>query len=256
MLFGKRLPHNPFDYFLTLKGMVGMLRDPEHTASVFDIEDGLKGLAAPQNMVKYVRQDPGVSKMIEDRWLAPLPNIQELAQLPQGSLGWCFAHHLIEHGFDPDYYRTIDTQTDIDYVLMRMRQTHDLWHVLTGIDTSRIGEISLKAFELAQTRRPMAAVITTGGVMRYLIHDPDELGRVLEGISYGYRLGLNAKPMLAQTWEEGWDRPLADWRAEVNLPIPVQLPKTQELCLDPSPDGLICDHTSNIQDLARIPRQP
>ena len=100
---------------------------------------------------------------------------------------------------------------------MRMRQTHDLWHVMTGIGTDRIGELALKAFELAQTRRPLAAVITTGGVIRFLMKDPEHLTNVLAGISIGYRLGNTAKPFLAQKWEEGWERPLEDWRRELNV---------------------------------------
>ena len=63
----------------------------------------------------------------------------------------------------------------------------------------------------------MAAVITTGGVLRYLLKDPDDLGQVLEGIAHGYRLGTEAKPFLAQKLEEGWDRPLAEWRTELNV---------------------------------------
>jgi len=60
-------------------------------------------------------------------------------------------------GFDPDYYRKIDVQNDIDYVMMRIRQTHDIWHVVTGFDTHPLGEIAIKAVELSQTHRPMAA---------------------------------------------------------------------------------------------------
>ncbi len=60
-------------------------------------------------------------------------------------LGHAFAHHIIDHGFDPDYYRKIDIKNDVDYVLMRMRQTHDIWHVVTGIGTDPVGELGLKA---------------------------------------------------------------------------------------------------------------
>ncbi len=32
-----------------------------------------------------------------------------------------------------------------------------------------------------------------------------------------HRLGTEAKPFLAQKWEEGWDRPLAEWRTKLNV---------------------------------------
>ena len=218
MLFGnRRRRKSQIRYLTTLKGAVGMLRDPNHTESVFDIEDGLRHIEATRLAMEHVRGDRGVARMIQERYLAPLPDVQALSEYPEGSLGHAFALHIIDHSFDPDYYRKIDVKNDVDYVLMRMRQTHDIWHVVTGIGTEPIGELSLKAFELAQTRRPMAAVITTGGVLRYLLKDPDELGNVLEGIAHGYGLGTEAKPFLAQKWEERWDRPLAEWRSELNV---------------------------------------
>jgi ubiquinone biosynthesis protein COQ4 len=243
MLFGRKRGHRSqhIDYFHTLKGVVGMLRDPEHTNSVFDIEDGLRGLDATDKVLAVVRDQPGVAEMIEARWLAPPPNVADLARMPRGTLGWAFAHHLIDHGFDPDYYRKIDVRDDVDYVLMRMRQTHDIWHVVTGIDTSREGELALKAFELAQTRRPLAAVITCGGVMRYLVHDPERLGDVLQAISHGYWLGHHARPMLAQKWEEGWEVPLAEWRERLAIPVPVEFPDADPV-LEPDPADDLGEH--------------
>ncbi|HEX6813607.1 MAG TPA: Coq4 family protein [Planctomycetota bacterium] len=204
-------------WFTTLKGIVGMLRDPEHTDSVFDIEDGLRGLRAYRHALEFVRSSPAVRQQIEVRYLAPPPDLGQLLALPAPSLGHAFARHIVDHGFDPDYFRKLDVRDDLDWMLMRIRQTHDIWHVVTGLDTSRGGELALKAFELAQTRRPMALVIAAGGALRYLLRDPAELGAVLRGISLGYRLGLACAPFLAQRWEEGWHRPLADWRAELRV---------------------------------------
>lgn len=220
MLFGRKKTHrNQIHYFTTLKGVVGMLRDPESTESVFDIEDGLRGLEATKFALEHVRRMPGVAPMIAARYLAPLPDVEAFQRYPEGSLAHAFAKHIVDHGFDPDYYRKLDVVDDIDWVMMRMRQTHDIWHVVTGIGTDPIGELALKAFELAQTRRPLAAVITTGGVLRYLVKDPDELGEVLRAISAGYRLGLAAAPFLAQRWEEHWERPVVTWRAMLGVDL-------------------------------------
>lgn len=208
-------------YLTTLRGVIGMLRNPEGTESVFDIEDGLKDIRAAEQFVARVRQDPGVAAMMDARYVAEPVDIDELEALPPGTLGNAFARHILDHGFDPDYYRKIDVETDLDWVMMRMRQTHDIWHVVTGIDTSRLGEIAVKSFELAQTWRPLAAVITCGGMMRYLMKDPDQLGDAMVHISHGYQLGRHALPFLAQRWELHWDRPLTEWRDAVGLPADV-----------------------------------
>ncbi len=208
-------------YVRTLKGVIGMLRNPEGTESVFDIEDGLKDVEATRGIVERVTESAAVASLMRERYLAEATDVDRLAALPVGSLGHAFAMHIRTNGFDPDYYRKIEVESDLDWVLMRMRQTHDIWHVVTGIGVDRLGEIAVKAFELAQTWRPLAAVITTGGLLRYLIKEPDRLGEVMEHISHGYQLGRHAQPFLAQRWEEGWERPLTAWREQVGLPAEI-----------------------------------
>ncbi|MCR9245054.1 MAG: Coq4 family protein [bacterium] len=208
-------------YVRTLRGVIGMLRNPEGTESVFDIEDGLKDIEATKGIVERVSEDAEVAALMRERYLAQPVDVEALAKLPVGTLGHEFARHIREHGFDADYYRKLEVKNDLDWVLMRMRQTHDLWHVVTGIDSDRLGELAVKAFELAQTWRPLAAVITTGGLLRYVAKEPDRLGDVMAHISHGYQLGRHARPFLAQRWEEGWDVPLAVWRERVGLPAEI-----------------------------------
>ncbi|MGC6488528.1 MAG: Coq4 family protein [Planctomycetota bacterium] len=205
-------------YLTTLRGVLGMLRNPEGTESVFDIEDGLKDTRAAEGVVDRVARDPAVQRMMRERYLADPVDIDALERLPEGTLGNAFARHILDHGFDADYYRKMPVETDLNWVMMRMRQTHDIWHVVLDIDTSRLGEIAVKAFELSQTWRPLAAVITCGGMIRYLMKDPDQLGDVMQFISHGYQLGRTAKPFLAQKWEHGWERPLGAWRRDLGLP--------------------------------------
>ncbi len=108
---------------------------------------------------------------------------------------------------------------------MRVRQTHDIWHILGGFSTDPIGELSLKAFELAQIRRPIAAIFVAGGLLQTLFNNPEQMGRFLEQMAIGYRMGAKAKPMLAQRWEEQWEKPLAQWRSELNVePMAVYVP--------------------------------
>lgn len=205
-------------YLETLKGLTKMLRNPGATESVFDIEDGLRDIEATRLFLEYVRRDPSMIVLIEERYLRhDLHDIEGLLKLPEGTLGYCFAHHIVDHGFDPEYFRKLEVKDDIDYIMMRMRQTHDIWHVITGFATDPIGELGLKAVELAQTRRPMSAVIACGGVVRFLMQEPEDLGKVLAGVAEGYQIGVNSKLLLAQKWEEHWERPLAEWRAMLNL---------------------------------------
>jgi ubiquinone biosynthesis protein COQ4 len=110
-------------------------------------------------------------------------------------------------------------EDDTSYLLLRLRQTHDLWHVVTGFATTVPGELGLKAFELAQTRRTMAGILIAGGFIKCLLQTPDELDELLNNISRGYRIDLQAKSLLAQKWEENWDKSLGEWRSELGIKV-------------------------------------
>ena len=203
-------------YLKTLKGMVGMMRDPYHTESVFDIEDGLRDAEAYEFSLDKIREQPAVCDLLDSRYLAGPTDVDSLSKLPEGTLGKTYADHIQCNGFDADYFRKIEVKSDLDWMLMRIRQTHDIWHVATGFDVGQYGELGLKAFELAQIQRPMAAVITTGGVLRYMMKDPEGLAGCLDYIAFGYRLGIEAKPFLGVRWEDRWAETVDDIRADLN----------------------------------------
>ena len=162
-----------------------------------------------------------------------MPDTTALGKLPKNTLGYKYFYHLDSMGFDPDYYRKIEVENDVDYVMMRIRQTHDIWHVITGFDTHPLGEIAIKAVELAQTHRPMAAAICAGGVYRYMLKQPDEFSDCLESIVAGYHMGLQSRPLLAMKWEELWDRKVDDLRER--LGVEVIGPHGGQLSVDFSP---------------------
>lgn len=205
------------DLFSTLKGVVSLLRDAGQTDSVYDIEDGLKNTAAMQVAIAHLQQQPGVAEMIQERYIAPTPNLEQLLKLPSDSLGSAYASALTEAGFDPNFYRKVKVTDDTSYILLRLRQTHDIWHCVTGFNVDVEGELGLKAFELAQTRRTMAVVLIAGGLLKTLFHAPERLDNLLEHLAIGYRMGAKAKPFLAQKWEEQWEKPLEQWREELGV---------------------------------------
>lgn len=56
MFFERHRNHKRhIQYIPTIKGAVGTLVNPEHTQSVFDIEDGLRYHEATRPAVEYVR---------------------------------------------------------------------------------------------------------------------------------------------------------------------------------------------------------
>lgn len=213
------------DFLSTLKGLVSLMRDPAQTDSVFDVEDGLRNTKAAQLAVDYAKSQPGVAELFEERYFAPVPDINALLNLPSDSLGHVYASYLTESGFDPNFYRKVPIDDDVTYMFMRMRQTHDIWHVVTGFGSDVNAELGLKAFEIAQVHRTLAAMLVSGGLLRTLFKTPEQLDGLLEQVAIGYRMGARAKPFLAQKWEEHWEKPLDEWRSELNIqPATVYIP--------------------------------
>jgi ubiquinone biosynthesis protein Coq4 len=205
------------DFLTTLKGVVTLALDPSRADATPDIEDGMTKIKATQLAIEHIQTIPTIAAIVRERYLAPAPDLAALDRLPEGSLGHCFARYLQETGFDPNYYRALDIVDDTSYILTRLRQTHDLWHLVTGLGSDVNGELGLQAFCLAQIRLPLPVLLIAGGLMKTLLTEPEKLGNLLEQIAIGFRMGSRAKPLLAEKWEENWHKSLAEYRQELAI---------------------------------------
>ena len=79
---------------------------------------------------------------------------------------------MTELRLDPNFYRRLKVADDASYIMLRLRQSHDIWHVVTGFGTDKVGEIALKAFEVAQARRPLVASIVAQFILKALVKSP------------------------------------------------------------------------------------
>ncbi|MBE9208625.1 hypothetical protein IQ244_19200 [Nostoc sp. LEGE 06077] len=217
MLLLERHQRLSADFKVILKALVNLYRDPTNLDYVYDIEDGLHDSKAAKSSVNWLKTQSAIEQLIQERYIAPHPDIEKLLQYPETSLGYAYASYIQKNGFDPGFYRPIKVEDDISYLTLRMRQTHDIWHVVTGFKTDGLGEIGLKAFEMAQTRRNLAFVLVGVSLLGTLVKSPDQLPNLLEQITLGYKMGSTAKPLLTQKWEEHWDKPLSEWRDKLDI---------------------------------------
>ena len=56
-----------------------------------------------------------------------------------------------------------------------------------------------------------------GGLLGTL-QDDEPLEPLLRALARGFEMGLAARCLISAKLEEGWERPLADWRRELGLP--------------------------------------
>lgn len=158
-----------------------------------------------------------VDCLIRERYSPPLAKLDELLQLPEGSLGRVFAENMTRMGYKVEFFPMDRVSDDGMYLLMRLRCTHDIWHTVTGLGTDAPGELGLQGFTLAQLGSPLSVILILGGMIRSLFR-PREARRIAQEVRRGYRMGKTAQPFLPVRFEDAWSRPLSEWRHALGIP--------------------------------------
>ncbi|MFT5686469.1 MAG: ubiquinone biosynthesis protein COQ4 [Myxococcota bacterium] len=190
-------------------------RDPNRTEQIFRF-----GLVV--NLRRFRKMHRRLQEHEEGAWLVanrpPLDSstvdFEALRALPAGTLGAEYVGFLDDNGLDADFFHAPpDLPEHLTFVLQRLRQTHDVYHALTGYGTDRHGELEVQAFTWAQIRAPASLLILIGGMLSEL---PGSL-RMLPRLWRAYRRGRRATWLFPLRWEQRWGVPLSQLQAELNL---------------------------------------
>jgi ubiquinone biosynthesis protein COQ4 len=206
-----------FQMLSVLKSFTAMLTGDESLQSVGELTAALLETPAFDLAAKHLKSAPSASLLIKERYMAPAHDLDALLQYPPDSLGYIYATQMKAQNFDPDLYSHLKIDSDASYVEARLSQTHDLWHIVTGFDVSSIGEIGLQAFHLPQFPYPLATMLIANALISSTLLAPDELPKLVGAIARGLEMGRKAKSLFAQKWEEAWDKPLSQWRLQLNI---------------------------------------
>ena len=145
-------------------------------------------------------------------------NLGKLLTLPEGTLGRSFADAMIRMKLDPkDILVPEKVESDFDFVRAHLRETHDIWHPVTGFDTDVAGELGLQAFYLAQFQAPLSALLLMVGFANTLFFAMDDRDPRMRAIVRGWLIGKRAEPFFGVRWADMWERPLVDVRRELQV---------------------------------------
>jgi ubiquinone biosynthesis protein COQ4 len=200
-----------------LKSFVAMLMGDSSLEAVGELSYGLLDTRAFALMAEHLKRDPACAKLIDDRYIPPAHDLDRLLTYPENSLGYIYAAAMKKSGFDPNLHAGMTAKSDAHYVEMRLSQTHDIWHILTGFSTSGIGEIGLQAFHLPQFPYPLATMLIANSLIASTLSDPTQLPALIASIGQGWRMGETAQALFGQKWEESWEKPLTQWQEELNI---------------------------------------
>jgi ubiquinone biosynthesis protein COQ4 len=206
------------------------LANPEDTSQVFRITEAMS-FRNPERMLRRLRRDAAGARLLgeRDELLDVLRDRARLEAMPEGSLGRAYlrfldseqitADGLVEASVEGTEHDSYDPDSDLGWLRRRMRDSHDLWHTVTGYQGDLLGEASLLAFTFAQTGHPgigflagIGAVLTPTREARKMIVD-------------GYRRGRRATWLPARDWARLLPRPLAEVRKELGVEaVPAYVP--------------------------------
>lgn len=155
-----------------LRALRRLIANKEDTTQVFEIMNALAGSSVRHGYHKMLDQTEGARqafKMVElaDR----LHDRAWLESMPAGSVGRAYLDFIDErnlsaYGLAGESQKVADSEIEAAHpyawYARRLRDVHDLWHILTGYRTDALGEACVVAFSLPQTRSAGFGLIAAG----------------------------------------------------------------------------------------------
>ena len=203
---------------LKLLGAIG--RSGGDLASVADLVDSF--LDSPQmgDCLRRFRAVPGGAALLEGRYPPFQPDIDALIQLPAGSLGRHYAELIRQLNYDPEFFRPRPIDTEARWLTQRIATTHDIHHVVSGFGTEPAGESGVLTITATQIGFPAYVLLTSASQLASFRLQLERFEGLSRAMAHGAAIGRSARCLAAVRWEEGWERPLADWRRELGIAEP------------------------------------
>ena len=212
---------------VALKATRTLLKDKEDTAQVFRIVDALSGNSHYKSFKRFVNS-PGGRDIIQRRLslLDTLRDREALARLPEKSLGRAYLDFVYGEGLSADGLVEASEEgssrrfqnEDGELFRNRMRDSHDLWHVVTGYGRDGLGEICVLSFGNGQMYNRGIAYIVLIGILKTRREQPQL--PVWRAAFEAWRRGHKAGWFPSVAWEDWLALPLKEVRARLGLGEP------------------------------------
>jgi len=211
-----------------------LVADKEDTEQVFYIVEALAGKSYLRNLKAFVTTPKGATRYAERTYLPPLLDDHDtLKQLPQASVGRAYVDFMEREGLSAqglvDEYAGFEEKItkyddDMQWYGNRMRDTHDLLHILTGYGRDALGEATLLAFTHGQHDSPGAIFISYMAIREMKRTAPKDVN-LSEVYREGKRNGKLAANIATENIMELLAENLEDARERLNIAPPVAYQK-------------------------------
>lgn len=198
---------------------------PEQTDAVLELFDAVGGDGGERTFQKFIRHHDGRALYREGPQLVEsMADHESLAAMPEGSLGRAYLEFARRNGFGASDLVDINVEIEreneeaLDPVRQwfwdRFTSMHDLWHVVTGCDTSPDGESLLLAFTLGQVPQRGFRVVIGLVLFRTKLNL-----RFHRALFRAWLRGKQARALIRARWEELLPLPLDEVRRQLRVPV-------------------------------------
>lgn len=215
-----------------------LIADKEDTAEVFHIVEALAGKAFVRNASNFLKT-PDAQEIMDRNVDLPamLDDHDALRKLTADSLGQTYVRFMEKEGLTAAglvaeydrYGEGRERRRDLtEWYGDRMRDTHDLFHVLTGYGRDALGEQCLLGFTYSQNPNLGVLFIAYGGGMEMKKGFSSKIP-VFSAIRQGQKLGKTAKRIAYHDIEMLLAMPLKDAREYLNIGEPTLYHQAHEM---------------------------
>ncbi len=141
-------------------------------------------------------------------------DLAELLELPADTLGGAYARHMLAQGFTPDTF--INQELDKDPFEHRLAIAHDVHHIMTGFDSSPLGEFGLAAFMFVQYW-DMLDFFVLSWVPWFALGNWKLLPQLVANLARGFSQGWQARALVAYPYERNWNKSVLEVRRELRI---------------------------------------
>lgn len=214
---------------VALRALRKLLSDKEDTGQVFIIMRALSGRSTARGYARLLKTVKGGRLAYRrDEIAKTLSDTEFLKRLPEGSVGRAYLNFTTTENISAqgliDESRKIEGETDVDrehplaWYGRRLRDIHDLWHVLSGYGRDGMGEACLVAFSYAQTRSPGFGLIGLAGALKLKREVPSQ--PMLKAVWQAYQNGKKAAWLPGEDYIALLSEPLESARKRLNIARP------------------------------------
>jgi ubiquinone biosynthesis protein COQ4 len=225
-IYDERRPHLKRNIPKAWRHFKELVKDKENTKEVFYIFEALPWTGLRAAAESFLRSERGQALRKSEPYLPPiLDDHASLRRLPKGSLAHAYCDFMEREGLTAqglvDEFEEFAAGRErfhdqMEWYYNRMRDTHDLNHVLTGFGRDALGEQCVLAFTYSQQPSPGHLLLGyAGGLeLKKRIKSP---APVLRAVREGQRLGKACPRLVEQPIRELLALPLEEARRRLNI---------------------------------------